>query len=84
MNLTLAERILAEIRFGPLDDDVLAKRLGVSQRQSVNQAARRLEARGVLRRSVGPDGKIVNALVGTDAPLAQPASAPPQSFGRTG
>jgi hypothetical protein len=59
---TLAERILDAIRYAPLDDDVLARRLGVSQRQSVNQAARRLEAQGKLRRLMGPDGKIVNAL----------------------
>lgn len=59
---TLADRILDAIRFAPLDDDVLAKRLGVSQRQSVNQAAHRLEAQGRLRRFTGPDGKIVNAL----------------------
>jgi hypothetical protein len=59
---TLAERILDAIRYAPLDDDVLARRLGVSQRQSVNQTARRLEAQGRLRRLMGPDGKIVNAL----------------------
>jgi hypothetical protein len=64
---TLAERILEAIRYAPLDDDVLARRLGVSQRQSVNQAARRLEAQGKLRRLMGPDGKIVNALTGGEA-----------------
>ena len=30
---TLAERIIEAIRFTPLDDDVLAKRLGVSHRK---------------------------------------------------
>jgi hypothetical protein len=45
-----------------LDDDVLAKRLGVGHRQAVNQAARRLEAQGRVRRFTGPEGKIVNAL----------------------
>ena len=59
---SLSDRILDAIRYAPLDDDVLAKRLGVSQRQSVNQAARRLEAQGLLRRVPGSDGKIVNAL----------------------
>ncbi|WP_207084747.1 MarR family transcriptional regulator [Nocardioides sp. S5] len=59
---SLSDRILDAIRYAPLDDDVLAKRLGVLQRQSVNQAARRLEAQGLLRRIPGPDGKIVNAL----------------------
>jgi len=69
---TIAERILAAIRYSPLDDDVLAKRLGVPQRQAVNQAARRLESQGKLKRVVGPDGKIVNALVDR-----QPNSGPP-------
>lgn len=64
---TLAERILEAIRFAPLDDDVLAKRLGVSQRQSVNQVARRLAADGRLRRYVGSGGKLVNALPDTPA-----------------
>lgn len=59
---TIGDRILNAIRYAPLDDDVLAKRLGISQRQSVNQTARRLEAQGLLRRIPGPDGKIVNAL----------------------
>jgi hypothetical protein len=65
---TIAERILEAIRFRALDDDELAKRLGVSQRQSINQTARKLEAQGLLRRYVGPDGKIVNALPEASAP----------------
>ncbi|WP_245993464.1 MarR family transcriptional regulator [Nocardioides immobilis] len=65
---TIAERILEAIRFRPMDDDQLARRLGVSQRQSINQTARRLEAKGLLRRHVGPDGKIVNALPDATAP----------------
>lgn len=60
---TIAERILEALRFGPLDDDALAKRLDVRPRQSINQAARRLEREGRLRRYDGPDRKIVNALV---------------------
>jgi len=59
---TIAERILEAVRYAPLDDDLLAKRLGITQRQSINQTARRLEAQGKLRRVVGPDGKIVNML----------------------
>lgn len=70
---TLAERILEAIRFAPQDDDVLAERLGVSHRQSVNQAARRLEAEGRLRRFLGPDGKLVNAL--PDEATVQPHKA---------
>lgn len=59
---TIAERILEAIRYAPLDDDTLARRLGVSQRQSINQTARRLESQGKLRRVIGADGKIVNVL----------------------
>ena len=43
---TIAGRILEAIRFGPLDDDVLAKRLGVSSRQPINQAAGRCQRGG--------------------------------------
>jgi hypothetical protein len=50
---TLAEWILDAIRCAPLDDDVLAKRLGVQHRQAVNQTARRMEAQGRLRRFIG-------------------------------
>lgn len=71
---TIAERILEAIRYAPLDDDVLAKRLGVPQRQAINQAARKLEAQGKLKRVVGPDGKIINALVDH-----QTASGPPSA-----
>jgi hypothetical protein len=75
---TLADRILSAIRYAPLDDDVLAKRLGIAHRQSVNQAARRLEAHGRLRRFTGPDGKIVNALPDDSAgQIADPA--PPRA-----
>lgn len=74
---TLAERILGALRYAPLDDDVLAKRLGVGHRQAVNQAARRLEAQGRLRRFVAPNGKILNAL--TDGAVRQiPEPIPPQ------
>ncbi len=68
---TLADRILEAIRYAPLDEDVLAKRLGVGHRQVVNQAARRLQAQGRLRRFTGPDGKIVNGL--PDSPVQQAA-----------
>ena len=72
---TLADRILDAIRYARLDDDVLAKRLGVGHRQAVNQAARRLEAQGRLRRFTGPDGKIVNAL--PDNPAQQTSEPTP-------
>jgi hypothetical protein len=73
---TLADRILDAIRYAPLDDDMLARRLGVGHRPAVNQAARRLEAQGRLRRFTGPGGKIVNAL--PDSPAQQTSEpAPP-------
>src|SRR4051794_38458549 len=75
---TLAERILEAIRFTPLDHDVLARKLGVPQRQSVNQTARRSEAQGLVRRYVGRDGKIVNAPVGPASPTSAPAASPPR------
>ena len=74
---TLADRVLDATRHAPLDDDVLARRLGVGHRQAVNQAERRLEAQGRLRRFTGPDGKIVNAL--PDSPAQQPSEPRPPS-----
>jgi len=74
---TLAARILDAIRHAPLDDDVLARRLGVGHRQAVNQTARRLETRGRLRRFTGPDGKIVNALPDSPAQQASEPTPPP-------
>jgi hypothetical protein len=75
---TVAIRVLEELRRCglTLDDDQLAKRLGVSPRQTINQVCRALEAAGRLRRYVGADGKIVNdvRLAGIDTP---PSAAPP-------
>ena len=45
---TLADRILEAIRYSPLDDDAPAGRLGLNSRQAVNQAAHRLEEKGLL------------------------------------
>jgi hypothetical protein len=60
---TIEERLLAYVHDYPdLDDDELSLRLGITPRQAINQAARRLEARGVLTRTRGPRGKIVNRL----------------------
>jgi hypothetical protein len=75
---TIAERILDAIRYAALDDDVLADRLGVGRRQSVNQVALRLEAQGRLQRYIGPNGKIVNALIDESEPPAPAASPRPQ------
>lgn len=45
-----------------LDDDELARRLGVSPRQTIKQVCRGLERSGRLLRHVGSEGKIVNDL----------------------
>lgn len=58
---TIPDRLLAYIRRNPgLDDDQLSRQTGITPRQTVNIAARRLEAQGLIRRSHGPLGKIVN------------------------
>lgn len=58
----VAERILDLLRGrDALDDDQIASRLGII-RQHVNQAAHRLEKQGLLVRSQGPLGKVVNQL----------------------
>jgi hypothetical protein len=73
--LTLADQILEELRQSsrPLDDDDLAGRLGLSRRQAVNQACRKLALAGRLHRYRGSRGKIVNELPGRE--LAPPAAA---------
>jgi len=72
---TLDDRILNLLGQGVgLDDDEIAARLGVV-RQHVNQTCRRLNAQGLVRREVGPRGKIVNRR--TDAPAPEPR--PPRS-----
>lgn len=61
---TVAVRVVEELRRSgaALDDDELARRLGVSPRQTINQVCRRLERAGRLRRYIGSAGKIVNDL----------------------
>ncbi|WP_284747741.1 hypothetical protein [Amycolatopsis sp. RTGN1] len=61
---TISERILDTLRTSarPWDDDELAQRLGVAQRQTINQVCRRLAADGQLQRYIGNAGKLVNAL----------------------
>lgn len=58
---TIEARLLDHIARHPdQDDDQIARQLGISPRQAVNQAARRLADRGLIRRFKGPLGKIVN------------------------
>lgn len=71
---TLGDRIRDAVRYSPLDDDVLAARLGASSRQAINQTARKLAAQGLLRRRAGPDGKIVNEWL--DSLNATPSGQP--------
>ena len=61
---TIAERILDTLRVSgrPWDDDELAHRLGVAQRQTVNQICRRLASDGRINRYIGETGTLVNAL----------------------
>lgn len=82
---TNEDRIIELLRLRPeLDDDEIMRSTGVKPRQQVNQICRRLERDGVLTRTVGPRGKLVNAL--TDAlPLrarkAVPAYEGDSAFG---
>lgn len=48
-----------------LDDDEISHRTGIHPRQQVNQICRRLAKDGVIRRTTGPSGKIVNTLIST-------------------
>ena len=81
---THAERIMTLLAQKPgLNDDEIARELSIEPRQTVNQVCRRLEARGVIERSRGPSGKIVNALTGAEpvravrpAPTPKPARKP--------
>ena len=48
---------------GPLDDDELSTLTSILPRQQVNQICRRLRAKGILSRELGP-GKIVRSEAG--------------------
>lgn len=81
---TNEERIVALLRLRPgLDDDEISQSTGIEPRQQVNQICRRLERRGVLMRTVGPRGKIVNEPAGALSPKA-PHAAPPRDRHRRG
>ena len=57
--MTYAELIINLLAQQPgLDDDQLARQLGIEPRQTVNQLCRRLEVQGLLVRERGPAGKI--------------------------
>jgi hypothetical protein len=75
---THADRIMALLARSPgLNDDEIAKELSIEPRQTVNQVCRRLAARGVLERTTGRTGKIINTHTGTSAtPERKPVSPP--------
>ena len=59
--MTNTDRIIELLRRQPgLDDDQISDLTGIKPRQQVNQICRRLENHGILRRSTGATGKIVN------------------------
>lgn len=64
--MALRDRVIELLRERSLDDDQLAAHLGVI-RQQVNQLCRAMEYEGLVTRSRGPAGKIVNQLTGQGA-----------------
>ena len=61
-HMTNEDRVLECVRRNTgKNDDELSALLKIMPRQQVNQICRRLEARGALKRTLGPQGKIVNA-----------------------
>ncbi len=61
---TNTDRVIETLRRSPgLDDDELARQAGVTSIQEVNRICRYLEILGRVRRSRGPDGKVVNTLI---------------------
>ena len=72
------ERILALIRETPgLTDGELRAHSGIATQQMVNQACRRLTARGLIQRVGGPRGQIVNLPAGVPLPPTRRASETP-------
>jgi len=62
---TNTDRVIEILRRSSgLDDDELARQAGVEPRE-VKLICRYLEILGRLRRTPGPEGKIVNTLIGT-------------------
>jgi hypothetical protein len=82
---THAQRIIALLsESAGLDDDEIARELGIEPRQTVNQICRGLAGKGVLQRERGRSGKIINRIVKGDAPAmpavrSQPLRLAPES-----
>jgi hypothetical protein len=69
--MSIRDRIIAELKGNPegLDDDMLAKRLGLSHREQANSRCRALAQEGLVeRRSIG--GKLRNVLIGSGVAAA--------------
>ena len=80
---TNEERVVALLRRRPgLDDDEISELTGIGRRQQVNQICHRLEGRGVLMRTGGPNGKIVNELVDAPSPKVPHLASPRGRRGR--
>ncbi|MDG4901410.1 MULTISPECIES: hypothetical protein [unclassified Mesorhizobium] len=80
---THAQRIMELLLQRPgLDDDEIARTLGIEPRQTVNQICRRLAARGSLRRERGAGGKIVNVPGNGSAASRPPAASRAQASDR--
>lgn len=74
-NSTHAVRIIDLLMQRPgLDDDEIARVLGIEPRQTVNQICRRLAQSGVLRRERRTGGKIVNFPCDRTGAIGQPAA----------
>jgi len=72
---THAQRIMELLAQRPgLDDDEIARVLGIEPRQTVNQICRRLAAGGALQRERGAGGKIVNVPGNGNANMGEPTS----------
>jgi|GEM_PF-2188003 len=70
--ITNTQKVVETLQRWPgLDDDKLAYRANIQTRQQVNQICHRLKAQGRLRRTPGPDGKMINELISS----AKPAEA---------
>jgi hypothetical protein len=70
------DRLIEVLRRYPgLDDDQLAMQADIQPRQQVNQICHRLAKAGKLRRANGPNGKIINFLIGADRPSVLPTKA---------
>jgi hypothetical protein len=74
MTASQRRRIEQVLRLSPvsLDDEELSARTGIAPRQVLNIVCRGMERDGVIRRSIGPDGRYLNQLPDRDTHAAMP------------